>query len=344
MTMIAQRRGRLLVAVLAAVFGLAVAGCQESGSPSGSGPAATGAGGLEVLKGRTITVSYPSALDFGNAHYPMIGQAFEQHGAKFEPKFFANQQAANSALLSGQVDFQQNNLNTVVLANLAGADLRVLANMKANEWTLLTSSSITSPEQLDGKRIGIHGPGTVTELLVNSTIKKYGIEPRVVVVPGSDARAQALMQGQLDVTPAELRDVLNVQRLQPGKFHTIVDYSKDLPFLGSMLTTRKQLIDEDAAFVSAVVTVWTQAVRQYPSQEAQLKQAITSTLPDLQPEQIDSTIKAYQAINYWDPTLTAEKVSAGIQFMVDSGSLKPDQAPSVDSIADLSFIQKAGGG
>jgi ABC-type amino acid transport substrate-binding protein len=103
--------------------------------------------------------------------------------------------------------------------------------MAPNEWVLVTPASIKTPPDLNGKRIGIHGPATLTEQLVKATIKKYALKSDVLVVPGSDARIQALISKQLDATPTELADFLELRQSKPRDYHAVIDYSKEYPFL-----------------------------------------------------------------------------------------------------------------
>ena len=43
------------------------------------------------------------------------------------------------------------------------------------------------------------------------------------------------MRGQLDATPAEIGDVLNILQAKPGQFHVLISYAKIFPqLIGSM--------------------------------------------------------------------------------------------------------------
>ncbi|MEA2622507.1 MAG: NitT/TauT family transport system substrate-binding protein [Chloroflexota bacterium] len=296
----------------------------------------------DPLAGKDVRLAFPSAPDFGNVDVPLLQAAFEARGAKFTATNYETQAQANNALLTGEADFQQTQLNSIVIANAVGADFRALFEVKANEWALVTPIDITTPEQLAGKRIGIHGPGTLTELLVNSTVKKYNLTTaQVMVVPGSDARAAALEAGQLDATPADVGTVLSIMNSNPGKYHVLINYSTDLPFLGSIEAVRKLKVDEDPAYIQAVVDVFTTVLRSMKTNPDQIDAAAASYLPDLPAEQVAGYKKAYLDMDYWNPTLTTERVQEAIQFMVDSGALAADKAPKPEDIADVSYFEKA---
>ena len=98
----------------------------------------------------------------------------------------------------------------VVKAVESGMNVRIIGEQVRNEWQLVTPVLFKDPKQLDGKRVGYHAPITVTEALVKWMAQHYKIRPTWMIIPGSDVRAEALMRGQLDATPAEIGDVLNI--------------------------------------------------------------------------------------------------------------------------------------
>ena len=98
----------------------------------------------------------------------------------------------------------------VIKAVESGMNIRIIGEQVRNEWQLVTPVSIKEIKQLDGKRVGYHAPITVTEALVKWMAQHYKITPNWMIIPGSDVRSEALMRGQLDATPAEIGDVLNI--------------------------------------------------------------------------------------------------------------------------------------
>ena len=335
--------------VLVTVVALAACGGGTSAAPS-LAPSPSAAASTEpstepdpyaVLDGKTINMSFPSAPDFGNATNPLLVEAFAEHGATYVPTNFNEQDQAINSLLSGDANFMQSQLNTVVIANAAGADFRSIMNVKANEWSLVTPTAITDPTQLTGKRVGIHGEGTLTQLLVNFTIATYDIQPNVQIVPGSEARAAALIADQLDASPADIATVIGLEKAAPGRFHVLIDYNDIAPFLGSTLVTTQGLIDEDPEFVQAVVLVWAGLYLDLLADPSPLADAAAGYLPDLPAADIPDLTEAYVGRDYWDPELTTETVDLAVQFMVDAGELTEADKPSADELSDLSFIGEA---
>lgn len=336
--------------ILAALIATACSPAASTSSPPTSPSAAASAepsasaAPADPLEGRTVRWALPSAPDFGNVTIPLLEAAFAAHGATFEATNFNTQAEANNALLTGQADFEQTQINSIVIAHAVGTDFQALFAVKANEWSLVTPVEITTPEGLNGKKVGIHGPGTLTELLVNSTIKKYNITPEVLVVPGSDARAAALQAGELDATPADIGTVIGIMSSSPGKYHVMIDYNDELPFLGSVVATRKQLIEEDPEFIQAAVNVFVEVQTSIKDNPDSLDAAAAAYLPDLPASDVAARKEAYLARDYWNPAMDTERVELALQFMIDTGALNADNAPAVEDVSNLTFITQALGG
>ena len=295
---------------------------------------------------KVLRIAFTSTPDFGAVPIALAVDKLKEQGVELKPIFFNGFPPARTALLRGDVEVMQLNLNSMITSNQQGANLRALIRMAPNEWVLLTPVSIKTPPDLNGKRIGIHGPATLTEQLVKATIKKYALKSDVFVVPGSDARIQALISKQLDATPAELADFLELKQSKPRDYHAVIDYSKDYPFLtGSTLITRRDFTEQQPGllqtFVSSYVEI-TNAIRKNPEAiKPALRKVVPGFLPKFDMNNFDAVYKQHLTADYWNPDLTREMVEKTIQFMKDTDQLKGDP-PSVDATVDLRFLEKAG--
>jgi ABC-type nitrate/sulfonate/bicarbonate transport system substrate-binding protein len=295
---------------------------------------------------KTLRIAFTSTPDFGALPIALAVDKLKEQGVELKPTFYNGFAPARTALLRGDVELMQLNLNSTITSNQQGANLRALIRMAPNEWVLITSVSIKTPLDLNGKRIGIHGPATLTDQLVKATVKKYALKSDVLVVPGSDARIQALISKQLDATPAELADFLELRQSKPRDYHAVIDYSKEYPFLtGSTLITRKDFTEQQPAllqtFVSNYVEI-TNAIRKNPeAMKPTLRRVVPSFLPKFDMTNFDAVYQQHLSADYWNPELTREMAEKTIQFMKDTDQLKGDP-PSVDSTVDLRFLEKAG--
>jgi len=293
---------------------------------------------------KLLHMAFTSTPDFGALPIALAVDKLKEQGIELKPTFFNGFPPARTALLRGDVEIMQLNLNSMITSNQQGANLRALMRMAPNEWVLVTPASIKTPTDLNGKRIGIHGPATLTEQLVKATIKKYALKSEILVVPGSDARIQALISKQLDATPAELADFLELMQSKPRDYHSVIDYRKEYPFLtGSTLITRKDFTEQQPAllqtFVSSYVEI-TNAIRKNPEgMKPALRKVVPSFLPKFDMNNFDATYKQHLAADYWNPDLTREMAEKTIQFMKDTDQLKGDP-PAIDATVDLRFLDK----
>ena len=294
---------------------------------------------------KTLRMAFTSTPDFGALPIALAVDKLKEHGIELKPTFFNGFPPARTALLRGDVEIMQLNLNSMITSNQQGANLRALMRMAPNEWVLVTPVSVKTPQDLNGKRIGIHGPATLTEQLVKATIKKYALKSDVLVVPGSDARIQALVSKQLDATPAELADFLELRQSKPRDYHAVIDYSKEYPFLtGSTLITRKDFAEQQPALLQSFVSSYVEiaaAIRKNPeAMKIALKKVVPSFLPKFDMNNFDAVYKQHLTADYWNPELTREMVEKTIQFMKDTDQLK-GSPPGVDATVDLRFLDRA---
>ena len=159
---------------------------------------------------RKIRFAYPSVADMGDVPSLLAWQQLKERGVEVTPRFFSKTDLAVQAVVGGEADMGAAAGITVLKAIEKGISLKIFAEQVRNEWQLVTPVSIKDPKQLEGKRVAYHGPFTLTEALVKWTAIRYKLSPQWLIIPGSEVRAEALLRGQIEATPAEIADVLNI--------------------------------------------------------------------------------------------------------------------------------------
>jgi NitT/TauT family transport system substrate-binding protein len=155
----------------------------------------------------------------------------------------------------------------------------------------------------------------------------YKITPNWMIIPGSDVRAEALMRGQLDATPAEIADVLNILHVKPGQFHVLISYAKVFPqLIGTIYFARADYLQKNSPLVETVLEAILQSNRAVDSRPALVKENAQRLLPEIKPELIDATAATYKELRIWDINGGASKDrgEASIKFFEESGLLKKD--------------------
>lgn len=274
-----------------------------------------------------VRFAYPSSADVGDIPSLLAWEQLKKRGIEVVPTFFPKTDLAVQAVVAGEADIGSAAGIAVVKAVESGMNIRIIAEQVRNEWQLVTPVSLKDPKQLDRKRVGYHAPITVTEALVKWMAQHYKITPNWMIIPGSEVRAEALMRGQLDATPAEIGDVLNILNAKPGQFHVLISYAKTFPqLIGSMYFARADYVQKNGPVVDAVIEAVLQAHRSAEEKPASVKENALRLLPETKPDLIDAIAATYKELRIWDVNGGAgrERGEASIKFFEESGLLKKD--------------------
>jgi len=296
----------------------------------------------EVQAQKKVRFAYPSSADMGDIPSLLAWEQLKKQGIEVVPTFFPKTELAVQAVVAGEADMGSAAGIAVVKAVESGMNVRIIAEQVRNEWQLVTPVSIKEIKQLDGKRVGYHAPITVTEALVKWMAQHYKITPNWMIIPGSDVRAEALMRGQLDATPAEIGDVLNILSAKPGQFHVLISYAKTFPqLIGSMYFARADYVQKNGATVEAVLEAILRAHRNAEERPASVKENALRLLPETKPELVEATAATYKELRIWDVNGGADQKrgEASIKFFEESGLLKKD-AVSVKQAFDTDPLDK----
>lgn len=283
--------------------------------------------GISDLNAQTkkIRFAYSSIPDFGDLPSLIAWKSLPQLGYEVEIRQFARTDLAVNAVLTGDADISAAAAIGVIKAIEAGADLRIIADQVKNEWQLLTPVSIKDPKQLNGKKVAFHGPFTVTDGLVKWMAKKYDIKPEWMIIPGSEVRAEALMKGQIDATPAEIGDVINVLKKKPGQFHVLISYARVFPeLMGTSYFTKRDFIQKNPGAIQAVLEAILKVHRQASASIKFMADEAPKLLPGSDQETNLEIAKVYDELKIWDVNggLTFKKGEETLKFYVDTGLVK----------------------
>lgn len=274
---------------------------------------------------KKVRFAYPSSADMGDVPSLLAWEQLKKQGIEVVPTFFPRTDLAVQAVVAGEADLGSAAGIAVVKAVESGMNVRVIGEQVRNEWQLVSPVSFKDPKQLDGKRVGYHAPITVTEALVKWMAQHYKITPNWLIIPGSDVRAEALMRGQLDATPAEIVDVLNILNAKPGQFHVLISYAKIFPqLIGSMYFGRADYLKKESATVDSVIEALLRAHRNAEERPASVRENALRLLPETKPELIDAIAASYKDLRIWDINGGAgkDRGEASIKFFEDAGLLK----------------------
>ena len=216
--------------------------------------AITGAGHAQNKPLKKIRVGVPS-VGMGNIiiFVTKEGKLFEKYGLDAEVITVMGSGIGSKALISGNLDIIPIATPTVIAANLAGADMAILAHtMPAVVHALMVRPDIKKPEDLKGKKIGVSSLGSLTDFLVRSIAKKKGLNPdrdiTLITTGGSDTeRVMSLKAGAVEAAAVSHPGYGLARKMG---YSMLWDSAKELDYPWMEITTRRAAIKSDRELIT----------------------------------------------------------------------------------------------
>ncbi|MEU9345775.1 ABC transporter substrate-binding protein [Streptomyces sp. NPDC048278] len=207
---------RLLAGLATGTFLLATAACGSSG---GSSSTATSSGGTTTVKVGIIPIVDVAPLYLGQKE-----GFFSKRGLKLSTTLAQGGAAIVPGVTSGQFQFGFSNMTSLMIARSNGVPVQAIANGVASTGVagkdfgglvVKKGSSITSPKQLEGKKVAVNTLKNINETAVRESVRKAGGDPDKVdfVELAFDQMPAALDKGQIDAAMA-VEPALATMKLQ----------------------------------------------------------------------------------------------------------------------------------
>ncbi len=287
-----------------------------------------------------ISIAYPSIADFQDLPSLMALDRLTEAGYTIVPTFFAQPELAVEALASGQADFGFGSSRTFWAGIQQGGSFTTIMEQSSNGWSIVGLTEIVDCDDIDGRRLAFHSEGSVAKAMTDAFIRQNcpEITPEVLIIPGSENRAAAMLAGQIDVTPLEPADVVQLLQKAPDRFHVVVDFAASLPDL--MTSGVYVNLDYAAEHPHAVEDLLTALLSTHRRLAADPNVLIgeTTTRLGIDAASVPAILEAHLRIDSWDVNggLTREAVEYSLEFYVQNGSLEPGL--TADDVADLAYL------
>ena len=315
-----------------------IAAACGGGNDSGGG---SGEGGSE----EPIKVGYASDLDPND-----VADQFGIEASGAEVTELTEDSAVIAGLIRGDLHVGNIGLTEAIKATQTGVPLKLFYVSQARfEFVMVSQPEITTFDQLAGKKVAYHSPGSGTEILQRVLVRQHdpSLEKEInwVVLPESPNRAAAMTAGEIDATSLEFADVLTLQE------------EKDYPILGAWA-------DIEGPSVDAISTVWVASEQYYNENKEALEEFATNlqegytsfyedkagwmelaaTVVDVDEERLDTTYEFYNEQEMYpkpgEPALTPELWKQLDGFFREIGEYED---PATDDIVDYEMIETASG-
>lgn len=265
---------------------------------------------------------------------------FREEGLELELIFMKAAQTI-PAMLAGGIDFGTAT-GTAVAAAVSGVDVRVVfALTDKPSFDMLSHPSISTLQQMRGKKIGITAFGALAEILARQILIANKIPPeQVTFLPlgTSDVLYIALKAGTIDATMLQIPQTFLAQDEGFRKLAAGADFYRAVQ---GGITTTKGIINERPDLVTKMLRVTQRALRSIRNDKKYAVEFIKGPYLDLGKDRdrfaeriYDAALQYYLASGVVDEKLQREMITVAAQ------RVKPKELPPAERIFDFSFAQK----
>ncbi len=270
----------------------------------------------------------PPDLSLQTYYFAQENGFYKAEGVDVQLMAFNGDATAMRAVIAGEADVAAGvGLAIPLKAIEAGSKLKViLATSPKMDYLLVAQKNIASAKQLEGKSVGVSGPGAVSYQVPLLMIKAAGGDPskaNFVAVGGSSARTLALIGKKID--GGVLNSSFASRTTKYDYLHVIGDAAHDLPdFIYTVEVATERTIQQKRAALQAFAIGTLRGARwamQNPEAAIAISQKI---LPDVAKDEIAAGIKQFAANEYYnvDGILRKAAWDFTVDELVKSGELK----------------------
>ncbi len=330
------RTTRLLAFLLALALVAAACGGDDDGADgtttTAGGEAATTAAAdttqPEQMEEVSLVAVHGSSPDFIALVPAAAWSILAEEGISVEQRFVEDATIAVQAMLQGEAQIGTNiGVNVGLLAVEQGASIIDVIATQRPTWAFVSRDEFSSFEELDGMTVGVHSETSFTKALSEFYMDQYDITLEQLIIPGSEVRAEALANDQVDSSVIDLPDIVRLSATYPGSFVVLETVGETLPMLIEQdIWLSKDWADENPELAQRVVEGLILGIRKLIDDPEFGLQLATELLPDEDPAQLEELIGEYSSRGLWDPNgiLTPETADFTVNFFVDTGELEVD--------------------
>lgn len=268
----------------------------------------------------------------GSNSYPYVSKQlnlFAKYNVDVELVVFQGGTQMTQAMVSGDLPLELIDGPPVMAANLAGANLVMIAgNINTFPYTIISKSDFRNALDLKGKRIGISRYGSSSDTAVRLTLEKHNLKPDrdavILQIGGQSERFAALRAGVVDATIVSPPFNLVARRLG---FKDLIDISETgIPYAHLQVAARRDFVDrypdQVVRFLKGLIegtSYWKD-----PSKKESVIRAVASFLKldrEKDREQLDETFRYYGKIFPARPYPTVEGMEYAAELLKKS---RPD--------------------
>ncbi len=283
-----------------------------------------------------IRLAYISDSPGSSAPYWIANDAglFKKYGLDAELIFINGSTRGIQSLVAGDLDFAGAVGTSAINGKLAGGDIVIVDSLvNTLPYYIIGRPDIKSPEDLKGRTLATHIPGTSADFAVRLALRKFGIDYKdiqAVMVGGSTARVAAVINGQTDFTM--VTEPGKIQGEQAG-MKLIIDMAKlKIPFVFTCTVTSGKLIREQPKMVEAMAKAVAEAVHFFKDNKNESIRIMAKYTRGAKPNVLEGSWNAYKDLLEEDtaPSLAGLTETLAVQAAWDPKAAKAKAGDFVD--------------
>ena len=290
-----------------------------------------------------LKVAYPTTVgSMAVLWVTKEAKLFEKHGLEAELIYVAGSSKVVQAMLAKEIPIAEIAIPAVIQANLAGADLVMLAgpNHKPGQ-KIMVKPEIKTNEQLKGKKIGITRFGTSDDFLLRYVLGQWGIQPdrevALIQLGGSPEIVAGLASKSVD--GGMLSSPLHLTAAKLG-FSLLSDLSAiGIEYQGAGVVTSKSYMRDNSETLRRYVRAYVEGLHRLKTDAPFAKRVIAKYSRINEGDALEETyqhyaVKVMPKIPY--PTCK------GIQMVLDEIGSRSARAKSLSpsSLVDVTYLQE----
>ena len=290
-----------------------------------------------------LKVAYPTTVgSMGVLWVAKDGGYFEKYGLNVELIYIAGSSKIVQAMLAKEIPISEIAIPAVIQANMAGADLVMLAgpNHKPGQ-KLMVKPEIKSREHLKGKKLGVTRFGTSDDFLLRYILNQWSIQPdrevALVQMGGSPEILAGLSSGSID--GGMVSSPLNLRALKLG-FQMLVDLSAiGVDYQGAGVVTTRSYVRDHPEIIRSYLKAYAEGLHRFKSDKefglkVLAKYSRISERDMLEEAYNHYAVKVMPQVPY--PTMK------GIQLVLDEIGSRTPKAREISpgSLVELSYLKE----
>ncbi len=325
---------------LLVIASMVIAACQPAAEPT---PTAAPAEDEPAEVGGRIRVALGDIESVETLNLLIALDRVRERGVEVELQELADEDTANQAVVSGQADIGLGAPYGLIQG--LDAPVRIICQLQTLRFfAVADQEAYPDWQSLDGETFTVHSRGSGTEAMARLIEQTEGIEfGEISYVSGSEVRATALLQGNIQATFIDIPNKNFVMGEAPDRFHLLP--LPDIPASDESLFGNIDWMQENSAQVQVlleeVLTTWRSIVED-PSFVLEERERL-GMLPDLPAELEEELLPYYEQASEEGLFATdcggAEAAMADFEFYTVAGQLEGN--PGDLRVEDFWYMEPA---